>query len=419
MSTTRPRVLFISHSASRNGATILLLSLLRWLKDRVDWDIEILVHGRGTLLAEFRALAKTIVWHDPSRALDALFRDSNGPLRRSIEFVFQHLFLPGCRYDLIYVNTIAAAPSAIYLAAQSKAMLWHIHELRYAMYLSLPEDVLNTAMRLPTRLVAASQAVQRMLCEEFGVPPDKVDVVHSFTPLHAAPPEERQALREQVRSDLNWPSDAFVVGGCGSLGWRKGSDLFVQIANYVRSHSGTRDIRFLWVGGHPGTRESIEFHHDRAALALEDICAVVPVTENVGAYYCAMDAFALTSREEPLGLVVLDAADHELPVVCFQGSGGAEEFLAEDVGIRIPYLDVVAFGNSLVHLYDDPTLRLQMGRAGHGRVGESYRVAVQAPKLLRSMERCLSQNALKHAPHLAASAIESVKRGRVSRKRSS
>ena len=387
----RPRVLFISHSASRNGATILLLSFLRWLKDRVDWDIEVLVHGRGPLLDEFREIAKTTVWRDPAPALDALFRHSNGRFCRFVEHAFQHLLLPARTYDLVYANTIAAAPSVMHLVGQAKAILWHIHELAYAMRLSLPEDALRTALRLPTRVVAASQAVQRMLCEEFGILPDKIDVVHSFTPLCAAQPDEHQVLRQQVRSELNWPREAFVIGGCGSLGWRKGSDLFLQIANSVKSSCGARDIRFLWVGGHPSTRDWLEFIYDLAALRLGDICSVVPVTANVSAYYCAMDAFALTSREEPLGLVALDAAEYGLPVVCFQGGGGAEEFVADDAGIRIPYLDVGAFSKTLVRLCDDPGLRSRMGKVGRMRVSESYRVGVQAPKLLASIRQCMHQ----------------------------
>lgn len=391
MNTQRPRILFISHSASRNGATILLLSFLRWLKERVDWDIEVLVHGRGPLLDEFRSIGKTTVWRDPARVLDAIFRHSNGRLRRLVEYLFRQVLLPGRSYDLIYANTIASAPSALHLAGRAKSVLWHIHELGYAMRLSLPEDGVRTAMSLPTRVIAASQAVKQMLCEEYRISPDRIDVVHSFTGIHAKGINERRMLRERVRTERNWPAEAFVVGGCGSLGWRKGSDLFLQIANIAKTTCGTRDIRFLWVGGQPNTRDWLEFVHDLSVLGLGDICSVVPVTANVNAYYSAMDAFALTSREEPFGLVVLDAAEHGLPVLWFQGTGGAEEFVGDDAGLRIPYLDTHEFAAGLLRLCDDPELCSRLGEVGRTRVGESYRLGVQAPKLLGSIQQCLHQ----------------------------
>jgi glycosyltransferase involved in cell wall biosynthesis len=375
-----------------------LLELIRWLKRYVDWDIDVLVHGAGPLLPDFRELGPTTVWRDPAPILDMLFRHSNGRLHRFTENTFRKVLLPSRTYDLIYANTIAAAPTVMHLAARAKSVLWHIHELGYAMRLTLPEDTLNAALRLPTRIVAASQAVKSMLCEEFAVAQELVDVVHSFTPLKAALPDERRALREKIRIELQWPQNAFVVGGCGSLGWRKGTDLFAQIANIVRRTGGIRDIRFLWVGGHPGTRDWLELAHDLDVLRLAGKCSVVPVTGDVGAYYCAMDAFALTSREEPLGLVALEAAEYGLPIICFRAAGGAEEFVSDDAGIRVPYLDNDAFAEGIVRLCDDSVLRSRMGHVGRTRVNKLYRVDVQAPKLLRSIQQCLDQTAeIQHA----------------------
>ena len=59
MPNSRSRVLFLCHSASRNGATILLLDLLRWLKRETNYDIQVLVNGRGALLDELRAVGPT------------------------------------------------------------------------------------------------------------------------------------------------------------------------------------------------------------------------------------------------------------------------------------------------------------------------------------------------------------------------
>ena len=396
MSASRPRVLLVCHSASRNGATIVLLELLRWLRSRVDWEIDVLMHGRGPLLADFAALAKTVVWRDPTPVLDAVLRGPVRHIRPLVEKVLSRFQLPNKRYDLVYANTIAAAATAMPVARRAKSLLWHIHELTYALRLTLPAAQLDAALALPTRIVAASDAVKRALNTEFGVALDRIDVVDSFTALRAGPLQHREHQRQRVRAALNWPADAFVVGGCGSLGWRKGTDLFLQLAQTLRRKPGTQEVRLLWVGGQPGSRDWLEFEHDRSRLGLDDCCAIVPSTAGVDDYYAAMDAFALTSREEPLGLVALEAAECGLPVVCFQGSGGAEDFVRGDAGINVPYLDVGAFADALLHLRADPAMRSRMASVGRARVDAGYRVETQAPKLLRAMQDCLAQH-----PHAA------------------
>ena len=55
-------------------------------------------------------------------------------------------------------------------------------------------------------------------------------------------------------------------------------------------------------------------------------------------YYLAADLLVLTSREDPCPLVNMEAMESSLPVVAFQGAGGAPEVLA-DAGICVPYLE--------------------------------------------------------------------------------
>jgi glycosyltransferase involved in cell wall biosynthesis len=398
MSARRLRVVFVCHSAARNGATVLLVDLLRWMAHHLDWELRVVVQGSGPLLDELRAVAPTRVWRDPSDMLDVLRLSRQGRTRWLIEHLYRAAFLPVQRCDVVYANTIAAAPLAKHLSARADAMLLHVHELAYAMRLAVPEAGLGDALQRPDRMIAASEAVKRVLCDGFSVGSGKVDVIHSFTPLSAPPAPVRRAVRDRVRTDLGMPPDAFVVGACGSHGWRKGTDLFVQIARGIGGSRARRDIRFLWVGGRPGSREWLEFEHDVAAAGLKGCCSLVPVTSEVSDYYCAMDAFAMTSREEPLGLVVLEAAEHELPTVCFADAGGAEEFVRDDAGICVPYLDLAAFEHALLRLHDDPGLRQRCAASGRERVNSSFRVEAQAPRVVRSIEACLNSHRGAPAP---------------------
>ena len=105
-----------------------------------------------------------------------------------------------------------------------------------------------------------------------------------------------------------------------------------------------------------------------------------------------MDAFALTSREDPFPLVMLEAGSLGIPVVCFAGSGGAQEFVQDDAGLIAPYLNVSAFADHLIRLNNLPLLRQSLGAAARSKVKANHTAATQAPKLRKLIERCLYEN---------------------------
>ena len=188
-----------------------------------------------------------------------------------------------------------------------------------------------------------------------------------------------------------------MVGACGGLGWRKGSDLFLQLAHLAQRTSTARPLRFLWVGGGPASdTEALRFRYDLEALGLHHLCHRIGTTDQVDRYYAAMDVFALTSREDPFPLVVLEAAGHAVPTVAFDGAGGAPEFLCDGAGLVVPYLDLELYAAALVRLCNDPGLRSALGRSAQAKAAARHRVDTQGPLLLNSIQRCLSLDGAAH-----------------------
>lgn len=388
MSKSSARVLFVSHSASRNGATILLLHLLRWLRRRTDFQIEVLVAGKGDLLPEFQALVPTRVWRNPARVLNSLPQKTRALLSSRLESAFLKTLLRGKRYDLVHLNTVANWRHVPHLTRHSPSLLWHVHEMSYAVRLTMG-DAWEQVFPMAQRFVAVSQAVHNTLVNEFKVLPESVDLVHGFIPPNTFTTDEKQRYRTRIRKELGFAENAFVVGGCGALGWRKGTDLFVQIAKRFAQQQPGQPLGFLWVGGHLNDQESLEFQQDVRLSGIHVPCRLVATTAAVAEYYCAMDAFALTSREDPFPLVMLEAGAAGLPTVCFEQAGGGSEFVRDGAGFTVPYLNLEAFCERLEALQNDVTLRRQLGDEAARRVHEIYTVEHQAPLLLKSMERCL------------------------------
>jgi glycosyltransferase involved in cell wall biosynthesis len=392
MANSHTRILFLCHSASLNGATILLLHLVRWLKTKVDWEIEVLVNGRGPLLDEFKSTCRTTVWRSPVSLLNVLPKNwqiSLQAYQKPLEALYMKALLSGRRYDLIYANTGATWQQVSILSKDTPALLWHIHELEYGLRLSVGEERINHVFKDIAKFVAVSNSVRDTLSREFNVPADRIDLVHGFVPLPDIASEEHQLRRQKIRIEQGWPQDTFVVGGCGNLGWRKGTDLFLQIAHIVSRTNGYEKVRFLWVGGGQD-KESLEFDHDVRALGLNEHCHRITATKEISDYYCAMDIFALTSREDPFPLVMLEAGAYNVPTVCFADSGGGSEFIGDDADLVAPYLDVITFAAHIMKLYDKPDLRAQFGKSALEKVQTSYTIECQGPKLLQSIESCLA-----------------------------
>lgn len=386
----RKKILFLNHSASLTGAGILLLHLARWLKENTDLDIEVLSNGNGPLNDHFRQIYPTKVWRGRSYFLKAAPRRLAAVIRPKIETLHLKAFLGYKHYDLVYANSAATAHFVAVLEGCYKALLWHIHELPYVLEVLPGRPRLGQLFPKASRFIAVSQAVLKSISETFGVPTSRVDLIHEFVPLRDLASSERQNKRGRILAALGWPMDSFVIGGCGTPGWRKGTDLFVQIGREILNREGCENVYLLWVGGSDRVEDdTLAFDFDARLMGLGHHFSRVPTTPDVDDYYCAMDAFALTSREDPFPLVMLEAGMHRLPVVCFADSGGGPEYVADDAGFVARYLDVNGFANHLLRLRSTPTLRHELGEAGRAKVETRYTIKVQGPKLLESIEKCL------------------------------
>jgi glycosyltransferase involved in cell wall biosynthesis len=384
----KPKLLFVSHSATRNGATILLLHLLRWLKSRSDFEFEVLVNGRGELRDEFRDLCVTHTWRNPEIILASLPRNMRAKWVPRLGAQLLRNALRGRRYDLVHVNTAAVWRHLPILAQRNPCILWHIHELGYSLRSTMGGEAWRQMFPLAKRFIAVSRAVQETLTNDFCVPAEKIDLVHEFISVGARSAQEKESLRRKIRTELGLADDVFVVGGCGSLGWRKGTDLFLKTAQTMSKRDGGR-CAFLWVGGDAKSEEALQFDHDIKVLGLRGSCKWIPNTADVSNYYFAMDAFALTSREDPFPLVMLEAGAAGLPIVCFDQSGGGPEFVGRTAGLVAPYLDTEVFAKQLAALQNDGELRKKLGTEASRRVAKNHSVETQAPLLLKVIEQCM------------------------------
>lgn len=157
--------------------------------------------------------------------------------------------------------------------------------------------------------------------------------------------------REMVRHKLGIQSTTYMVLGMGFGTFRKGIDLFFQLAALVKKAMGADKVAFVWVG-------EVDSHLEQYLQAiiendgLEDVIHVTGFTSDPYRYLVAADIFALTSREDPFPSVIMEAFSAGVPAVGFKGAGGFDALLNEKTGALVPYLDINAMAEAILCLHD-------------------------------------------------------------------
>ena len=95
----------------------------------------------------------------------------------------------------------------------------------------------------------------------------------------------------------------------------------------------------------------------------------------------------MVSREDPFPLVCLEAAAFQVPIICFRDAGGMPDFVEDDAGIIVPYLDVEGAASSVLALACDGDLRRRLGSRAEAKVRARHDIDKVGPQLLDLFQR--------------------------------
>jgi hypothetical protein len=184
------RILFVSHDAGRNGAPIMLLHFLRWLRVHTNLEFSILLAREGPLVDEFRAVGETIV----NKVVENRRWHGLIPVRFAKEAAKKVVLTKECQRELsrlkpslIYANTIANGTLIEALGFNGAPVLTHVHELEYWIQ-RLGKSNLDLVKRHTTHYVAAAEAVKENLVRTHGIPQAKISGVWEFIETNCTAP---------------------------------------------------------------------------------------------------------------------------------------------------------------------------------------------------------------------------------------
>jgi glycosyltransferase involved in cell wall biosynthesis len=209
-------------------------------------------------------------------------------------------------------------------------------------------------------IVAISRAVARVL-EQSGVPLAHIRVVPDGVDMHravvAAPPETLAALGVAVGAPL-------VVQVAQLVGHK-------DPLNFVRAMARARErvptVQGLLVGDGP-LRGDVE--REIAAYDLAGVVHLAGYRTDADALLAAADVACLSSKEEGMGSVLLDALAFGRPVAATRAGGIPEVIIHEVNGLLAPTSDPGALGDAIGTLLADDALRARLAANARTRAAE-------------------------------------------------
>ena len=195
-----------------------------------------------------------------------------------------------------------------------------------------------------------------------GVPESKSATVFNSVAVEPGRPGD------EVRRELG-AEDAELVVNVGRYVEEKNQQLLLDAVARLRADRPR--LRALVIGY--GTLGDDLRKHVRE-LGLEDVVQITGPREDAVAIVAAADVFAMTSAEEGLGLVVLEAMAVGCPVVATSVGGVLDTVRDGETGLLVPAGDPDAFAEGLARALDDPDLRRRLANNGRDLVRREFSV---------------------------------------------
>ncbi len=355
------RIVYANHTGRVSGAEKVLLSMLRGLERSdyeavvmcpADGDLQTALIAEGIPYATIPTLKARFTWR-----LDLLFSYAISFVRVMARMRREIAALDP---DFVHANTLRAGIAAtIATIGTGRVVLWHVHDI-------LPRHPLSTAIRAlaytsrRTQIVAVSDATAVTFKGSlpFG---KRVHVIHNGADLSQFP--WRTQGEAPLKRELGLPASSFLICAVGQICARKGLrellDAFSQI------HQNATHLHLAIIG-------KPVFEHEEQYLSallaqvnangLADRVHFTGERRDIAAVMQSADLMVLNSREEPFGLVLVEAMSCGTPVLATRVGGIPEIVTDGETGWLIDKGDASALALKLAELSQRPDLLEQVSR---------------------------------------------------------
>ncbi|MGA2094617.1 MAG: glycosyltransferase family 4 protein, partial [Sedimentisphaerales bacterium] len=217
-------------------------------------------------------------------------------------------------FDVIHAHDWVTFPAAVALATEmQKPLVVHIHATEYdrsgeninhEVY-----EIERQGMEAASAVIAVSHFTAGILAGRYGVPFDKIRVVHNGINHRRITPRPYTSRREAT------------VLFMGRITYQKGPEFFVQAAEQVLQKYS--NVRFVMAGWGDLAPEIVEMVAARKLGRKIHFTGFLRGGQVDNAYRMS-DLYVMPSVSEPFGLSALEAVQYRLPVILSKTTGVGE-----------------------------------------------------------------------------------------------
>jgi glycosyltransferase involved in cell wall biosynthesis len=322
-----PRLVLVGHDAFPAGSQALLLNIGRALRRDFGVEFEFLLLDGGEMHAEYAAAGPVTV-----AANDAQLGEK---LRKLAQAGFSGAI----------VNTLAAGRAVAPLQAAAIEPVLLVHELPRILREKQLTGVARQALNQAGSVVFSAPFVQEAVLRELELPEDgRMRILPQGAYKQVCYDAKGAAA---LRAEFGLADGMHLVLGCGYADLRKGFDLFLQLWRHLAAGGG---VFLVWAGGIDPALQGW-LGDEIAAAEATGTFRMAGQRSDMAALFSAAAAFALTSREDPLPAVVMEALGAGVPVSVFDKSGGMPDLLRGiGEGEIVPYGDTAAMAAAIRRL---------------------------------------------------------------------
>lgn len=299
-----------------------------------------------------------------------LVRDIH-PLKDVLAFYEIFRFLRDKKYDIVHTHSSKAGlicRLAAALAGGSKIIYTPHGHVFYGYFGGLLTRAIIFAESVLSRMTDKIVGLTPAECDEwigYGVgKKEKYTAIPSgidFDSLEAHGSEDRD-----LKEELGVPKNCILVGSVGRMVGVKGYEYFVKAA--VEICRTREDVYFVIAG--EGPRRG-DYKKTIDASGMSDRFHLIGWQDNVAGIIKGMDVFVLSSLNEGMGRVLVEAMFYGKPLVATR-VGGVPSVVSDGVGVLVDPASSEAIKAAIERLADDPAGAAAMGRKGREKALAGY-----------------------------------------------
>lgn len=344
---SKETIVLVSHESSTTGAPLLGYNIALSLNK--NYNIAHIVLNEKNIHSDFVDTCFSIYSNVPP--------DATANTKNYLKFLQKT-----SKLKCVIINSIVGYPVLDAAHTLNIPTVFLIHE--FSEYIR-PSGMMTNAAILSDIVVLPAEIIKKSLLKEFvrftnykGTPLNlRISPQGKLPIIPCTFGENLDTAKLYKKIGVSDSENTKIVVGAGYTQIRKGVDLFLLVARYIKKLY-KQPCKFVWVGDgfdpDADLAYSVYLKNELDHSGLEDDFTFLEHQKNLDTIFSISDVFCLPARLDPFPNVIIDALSHDLHVACFENGTGSAEFLkkynANCTVVDLP--DVYAMAEGIVQYFE-------------------------------------------------------------------